>query len=370
LRPARLRVPLLVAAVGAVALVVLVLWGGALVPASADGPTATPSVSPQVPTSAPDDDRQDPSSPAPAPQPQRGLYAPDSPWNTRIPADATIDPRSRELVGSLREAADEEGFVLALRRWTVPVYFADAGTPREDVSLTAPWTEYRRLSGVPIPPGARPDPQDDGHLTVIDRERGCEYDLWQARQDPDGGWSASWGNAVRIGGSGAYQGGIAARGSGFASAAGLVWPEELSRGRIDHALVFSYPHPKDGGPVAPATASDGNSTRPDAIPEGARVQLDPALDLDRLGLSDETKIIARALQTYGMILGDNGGALSLYAAHPFGFSSDPWQSIWPSGSFADLSKIPAERFRVLALGPQQPRERFGLEADGCADISR
>ena len=38
---------------------------------------------------------------------------------------------------------------------------------------------------------------------------------------------------------------------------------------------------------------------------GVRLQLDPELDLESLGLSREVKVIARALQSYGMFNGDS-----------------------------------------------------------------
>lgn len=311
-----------------------------------------------------------PGAPSPFSSPSHDLFATGSPWNTPIPDRARVDPRSEVMVESIVDARRTSGFVAALRQWTVPVFFADADTPRRDVALTASWAPHRTLRNVPIPPGARPDPRGDGHMTVIDRARGCEFDFWQARQAPGGGWSASWANGLRTGGAGSYRGGLSARGSGFANLAGLVWPEELAEGRIDHALLFAYPHAKTGGPVWPATTSDGSSSRPDAIPQGARVQLDPHLDLDKLGLSRETRIIARAMQEYGMILGDNGGALSIYAIHPYSFAADPWRRTWPGTDFADLSAIPVERFRVLALGPQRARDRFEPEADGCARMVR
>lgn len=309
-----------------------------------------------------------------APAPRLGgtsgdLYPPDSPWNTPVPTDAEIDPRSGELVGSLVEAGDDRGFVLALREWTVPVYFADRQTPRRDVSLTAPWAPYSALTDVPIPDGARPDPQDDAHLTVIDRSSGCEFDLWQASRDAAGRWSASWGNAVRLRERGVYPDGLSARGSGFASAAGLLWPEEIESGRIDHALVFSYPTVKGGGPVAPATSSDGESGRDDALPEGARVRLDPDLDVSTLELGPEEEVIARALQEYGMFLGDRGGAMAIYAAHPYGFEDDPWTSA-SDGAFMELSGIPLDRLQVLKLGPQEPEPRTPAGGGGCATFSR
>ncbi len=297
------------------------------------------------------------------------IVSESSPFRTPVPADPDLHPRSDDFVESLIAARDDKGFAVAVRNWTVPAFAAPPGTPRRDVAITAEWTDYRRLHRVPLPEGARPDPAADGHLTVIDRERGCVFDLWQARMRADGSWAASWGNATRLSGDGRYRGGLAARASGFTSLAGVIWPSEITRGRIDHALVFSYPHVRAGGAVGPATASDGTSTSPGAIPMGARVQLDPSLDLDSLDLDPTERTIARALQEYGMILGDSGGALSLYAAHPASFPRDPWRDVWPREPIALLERIPVEHMRVLAFGAQRERERYTPERDGCAELS-
>ncbi|MEA2234887.1 MAG: hypothetical protein QOD83_4703 [Solirubrobacteraceae bacterium] len=51
------------------------------------------------------------------------------------------------------------------------------------------------------------------------------------------------------------------------------------------------------------------------MPEGARLQLDPALteaDFDRWGLSPAATVIATALQRYGMYVIDNSGSSKIY----------------------------------------------------------
>ena len=205
---------------------------------------------------------------------------------------------------------------MASKQWAVPIYRADSSSPKATFTLTASWAPASRMSGVPIPSGAAPDPSSDGHMVVLDSATGCEYDFWKAARNSDGSWTAAWGNTLETSGSGVYPFGLSARGSGFGLAAGLITPAEIAAGSINHALVFSYNYTKSGGPVSPASESDGRTTTAGAIPEGGRVQLDPNLDLDTLGLTAWQKTIARALQQYGMILADTGGGVSLYAQNP------------------------------------------------------
>ena len=81
-------------------------------------------------------------------------------------------------------------------------------------------------------------------------------------------------------------------------------------------------------------------------------ELDPTLNLNTLGLTGYEKTVARALQEYGMILGDTGGALSLFAINSQSYASDPYAGVLPAADYAYLSKIPVNRFRVLNTGPQ------------------
>ena len=82
--------------------------------------------------------------------------------------------------------------------------------------------------------------------------------------------------------------------------------------------------------------------------------LDPALDLNTLGLPAAERAIADALQRYGMVLGDSSNGFSLYAVNPRSFPADPYTSIWGNVTYVDLGKIPFDRMKVLPLGQQQP----------------
>jgi hypothetical protein len=318
------------------------------------------------------------------------LYSMSSPFNQPLPADPAIEPDSPRLVQGLAKAAAQKGFVLTVGEWTVPTYFASADTPTTTVELGGAPPQWgmapnarayppgshsglprpmpSQLQGVPIPAGAQPDPALDAHMTIIDLTAGCEYDLYGAHLADDG-WHAVWANSTRIDGSGVYPAGLGAKASGFASLAGLIWPEELREGEIDHALFFAYPFTRSGGPVSPATASDGRVEGADALPEGARLQLDPNLDLDRLGLAPYQRTIAEAMQNYGIILGDTGGAFGLYAVGRQGFDGNPYRGLLPDDDFPTLGGIPIDRFRVIDLPAQKPDPPLRVEASGCGSFA-
>jgi hypothetical protein len=299
-----------------------------------------------------------------APSHRSRLFAPASPLARPIPDTAAVDPDSARYVRAIGDAVRAKGFSLSARRWTIPVYRAGASTPETDVRLLADWAPARVLAHVPIPPGARPDPAADRHLAVIDRSRGCEYELFGARRAGTG-WTAEWANAIGLDSSGIFRGGLSSRGSGFALTAGLVFPDELRRGSIRHALVFTAPLTRAGGPVVPATSSDGTSRSREALPEGARLQLDPALDLDAMRLKPWQKTVATALQQYGMFLVDTGGAVAIQAVNAASYREDPYAGVLPRTPFAQLPPKLVRHLRVLRL-PMQRAVQPRLDAGGCA----
>jgi hypothetical protein len=314
------------------------------------------------------------------PDPRVGgrLYAASSPFNQAIPANPQLDPRSADYVRLLNRSKNEKGFVLSLKEWTVPAYFTRPDTTRQDIQIAGqpPGAHYDRryipdvrrvMHDVPIPDNARPDPMEDAHLSVIDPATHCEYDLYGAEHTTDG-WTAKWANVTSTTDSGIYPYGMSTRGTGFAALAGMIWPAELRTGRINHALVFAYPYTRAGGPISPATASDGKSTLSAALPQGARVQLDPTLDLNTLKLNTQERTIAQALQQYGMYLGDTGGALALYAVSPQSFDTNPYTGLLPDDPYTFLNKIPVTRFRVLKTSPQATQTPLSIAPSTCARI--
>jgi hypothetical protein len=294
----------------------------------------------------------------------------DTIWRTPVPKGAEVDPRSAEYVAGF--AGPEP--TVAVRNFTAPVFVADAQTPRFRIQPTASYaTPEATLARVPIPPDAKADPADDGHLAVLDTSTDCVFEMYRAKPDGAGGWTAEWVNATPADGPGIYPDGLATRASGFSIAAGLIWPEELRAGKIDHALVFAYPGVRDGDPVPPATRSDGKVTGPGTLPEGAHVVLDPDLDLSTLNLPGPELTIATALQTYGMYLADSSRGLSLFAVHPQSYPTDPYADTLGGDDglvYYGLGDIPFDRMKVLKLPDTVTPYKGAVTPNRCSDAAR
>ena len=103
-------------------------------------------------------------------------------------------------------------------------------------------------------------------------------------------------------------------------------------------------------PVARAAHQDGTSTDPNAIPEGARFRLDPTLNIDSLNLPPMTRMMAKAVQRYGMIVRDQTGqAVSFFAENPAQYGADPYPG--PTGFYGGL--VPAQLTRPFPWDRRQ-----------------
>jgi len=219
---------------------------------------------------------------------------------------------------------------------------------------------------VPLPAGARPAAGRDAQLILWNPQTGDEWGFWKLSRDPRGRWVARNGYHYNTRWSGVPPLGFISRGAGVPYFAGLVQKAELARGRINHALALAVNNPAALS-VYPATKSDGNRFDAGAIPEGARVQLDPALtatDLDRWGLDPAGKILARAMQEYGMIVVDGGG-------HPKIMVESEHTAQWHGLITPDtIRPIPYSALRVLSLSaPERPAPPTALlAAVGAEDV--
>jgi hypothetical protein len=178
--------------------------------------------------------------------------------------------------------------------------------------------------------------------------------LSKARRTPTG-WAAGTVSIYNILWDGTPVG-HSSRGSGIPAYAGLLRPWEIRQGRIEHALAFGYRETAAEKCVFPASKTDGKSTLPFAIPEGARLQLDPSLteaDFDQMGLDPTAKIIARALQEYGMILVDTSGSFKIYVEDLINnpYAKEDWTDPDLNLFKDSIYKIPSTAFRVLELPP-------------------
>ena len=278
----------------------------------------------------------------------RRFYANDSFWNVPIGGRAPLDPNSATIVAQAILPYARNATLSNSEEWGMPLAYADSSAKVYKIACTIYCTGD--TVSFPIPAGARPATGSDHHLVVIHGNQ--ELDLWEASYDPHRDtWSAGTRVINDLNGWGAFcregkhcNGAVA---SGFAALGGVVRPEEIAQGHIDHALALITPLTKAGYIACPATHTDGRSKSVGAIPEGARVQLDPSFNVDAQSWPAWQKIIARALQTYGAYVVDTSGALALRGVTDQNPGTLTWASVGVPDNAPSLRNFPWNRLRVL-----------------------
>lgn len=283
-------------------------------------------------------------------------YDDASAWNTPIGRDAPLDALSSRYVNAI--ADNGKPLTSDPDQYAVSVYLFNDTTPRRPVTLDAFFSSYDAgddsrvghgfaptLQDVPIPNGITAPDGSDGQVVIWNPTTGVEYSFWRFQTDANGNHTATNGSRYRTtpGNHGRFADGKSGRGAGTPYLAGLIRPWEINQGRIDHALAFAYDSPAPEH-VYPASKSDGAGITGTDPPEGARLQLDPTLtdtDLTAWGLNPTAKIIAKALQTYGMYIIDNSGSSKIYLEAR---NTAHWN---PTITRNTVSNIPWKHFRVI-----------------------
>lgn len=272
-------------------------------------------------------------------------FAASSPWRQPIASNPELDPNSAAMIAAVQP---KSALFANLVEFGIPIYKASSDTPSHSVTCTMTNWGVCPFTGWPvlIPDGAAPHSGSDGAMVTVDESAGTIFEFWRA-VDPGGQWSAGWGAVNSLQGSGW---GGAATGSGASRLGGLIRIAEIAAGTIPHALALQTDNTCSWF-RAPALKSDGSHPGGDCLPEGARLQLDPTLDLDKMGLSIGELAVARAMQQYGgyvMDVSDTSLSVTfeLDTSAP-GRLSDIYKKAGFRWDYDAMEHIPWEKLRVL-----------------------
>jgi hypothetical protein len=174
----------------------------------------------------------------------------------------------------------------------------------------------------------------DRHALIVERETCRLYELF----------AASWNDGDPHAGSGAVfdldsnrlrpETWTSADAAGLPILPGLVRWDEVEGGSIDHAIRFTVSCTTDAY-VWPARHEAGVND-PDCPPMGARFRLKASFDLD--GFSPRARTILRAMQTYGLMLADNGSNWYFQGTR---------DGQWRNDLLDQLKTVPASAFEAV-----------------------
>lgn len=243
----------------------------------------------------------------------------DNAWNTDI-SKMPVDPNSDNLIASIGlttglhpdfGSGTYGGAIIGIPYVVVPD--SQAYVP---IKLTI----YRKQSDpgpFPVPPdapieGYKPNGKKfggDRHVIVIDRDTNRSYEMWRSFEEDNGAsWKADSAALFHLDSDDvrptAKKGWTSADAAGLPIFPGLVRYDEVATGMIPHALRFTVSQSREAY-VKPANHWASSDTDSNLPPMGMRVRLKASYVIPQ-NFSKETKTILRALQTYGMMVADNG----------------------------------------------------------------
>ena len=290
-----------------------------------------------------------------------GLFEAPNPWNT----DVSTLPKSPASDGIIQALAAAGGWGFGSMRidFSIEVLQADATTPFLTFTPTADfYTPDCDHVPFPVPPGGALEGETgyqcvsdgDCHLIVVHRPTKTLYEMWRANivgSTFSGGCAAVW-DLTR-----SYPATLrgdqcsSADAGGFPMAAMLFSADEVASGAINHAIRFILPNSRirSGVFVRPATHAGGPTGGSSLPPYGVRFRLRADYPLASLP-SEGARVIARAMQRYGMILSD-GGNIAL-TAQSDRFTTHKWSEVGVDSH--SLTAIQVSDMEVVGMGGTIP----------------
>lgn len=282
----------------------------------------------------------------------RALF-PSNNWGNQDISRAPVDRRSRayiDFIGRDRSLHPDFG----PPPYGIPYMSVGSIEPRVPVTFVLYGSEsdpgFRGLRGYPIPAPAKTQRNyieggepgggtyGDRHMLIVDRDRWVLYETWATQWNASRRrWEAGSGAVFDLSSNARRpEGWTSADAAGLAILPGLVRYDEARRGRINHALRVTVR--ATDGHVWPASHSAGH--RSGALPMGARLRLKASKDLSRY--PTYIRAMFRAMQTYGLIVADNGSDM---------YITGTMDARWRNGELNPAFRgLKASDFEVIRLG--------------------
>jgi hypothetical protein len=271
------------------------------------------------------------------------VFPGDNPWNQDV-SQAPLHPNSAAIIASiLANGGDNLHPDFGENpEYGIPFVVVPGNQPVVPITYTA-YGNQSDPGPFPIPPDAPVEggsgSTGDRHVLVL-RAETCElFELFRAF--PSGsGWRADSGarfdlssNALRP------LGWTSADAAGLPITPGLVRYEEVASGAIRHAIRVTFSRTQRGY-ILPATHFASSVTDPNAPPMGLRLRLRASFDTSTL--TAQARVIAEAMQRYGLIVADNGSNWFFQGAPSPGWNDD---------DLGQLKRIGGSNFEVVDTGP-------------------
>jgi hypothetical protein len=215
--------------------------------------------------------------------------------------------------------------------------FDVVGAGHDTVRVDFTWPQESDRHRYPFGPDITVEGGSDRHAIMIDKSDCTLYELFAARWN-GGNPSAGSGAIFHLEGPRANDlrpaGWTSADAAGLPIFAGLLRYDEVAAGEVDHAIRMTADctSARYLWPARHEAGSGGGS----CPPMGARFRLKAGFDLS--GYNAKARVVIRAMQTYGLIVADNGSDW---------YFQGTVDGRWTNGLLDQLKRIPARAFQAV-----------------------
>ena len=255
--------------------------------------------------------------PAPSTQTVAALW-PSSMFNTDVqswPVDANSAQFASDFV------TDYETHYGSVGINTQPLYMAAAGQAKVSVSVAPGCHSFTSVTGdrLPIPDSVDLNGSSDSPLVIWQPSTHTDWELWRVSRLSATGYSACWGGKLDTATSNGifpYPYGLSATGISYLAV--TITEADIASGAINHAVGIVLP--RCNFSVYPADRGDcGND--PGQPAEGQWFRFAPGTQMPSR-LTPFAQMVFQAIETYGAVVTDQGGAVSIEAEQPSDWAAE------------------------------------------------
>ncbi len=298
----------------------------AQVPSTTAAPAPTPTIAP--PTTAPPTTAPPTTAPPATAPPATGASSTVPPAslmpNSLFDKQAQswpVDPSSAQYVSAF--VSDYQAHYGTVGVNSLPVYYVPAGQPGVPLSVTSGCNNFLYSTGTsaPIPSYTNLNGSSDSPLVVYQPSSGRDWELWSARTNGSGGYSACWGGGLSMSTtSGVFPTNFGLSATGISYLATTITEADVASGSINHAIAVVLPRCNHF--TYPANRGDCGSD-PGQPAEGQYFRFAPGTTCPASECSTPfATMVFNAIKTYGMVVIDQGGAVMLEQEQPSDWAAE------------------------------------------------
>jgi len=243
------------------------------------------------------------------------VFPASSPWNQRVDG-LPVHPRSDAMVQAIGtdETVHPDFGSGTYEGRPIGIPYQVVSKSQRRAKVTFEYADESDRGPYPIPRKPRIEGGGDRHVLLVQRGTCRLFELFAAEKR-GGRWHAGSGaifdlrsNRLRP------EGWTSADAAGLPILAGLARYDEVAKGEIRHALRFTVSGERRPV-VLTARHFASTLTDPDLPAMGQRLRLKATVDVSRM--PKQARVVATALQRYGMLVADNGSDWYISGApHP------------------------------------------------------